>query len=157
MERETELLKLINVLRRTARMAMQAEWTGGNGNAAAYCAEQYNRVFQRLKELDAGITTLFEPLPSDSSLTVVAMACRHLAAYFEDEVPGGRARAGAFAAAFDPESFKDFWRNAAFDAEDLGEAIRESIEGWARRWSKPCCDEPEASGNENAGPKKEEA
>ena len=29
MEREKELVKLINVLRRTSRMALQSEWTGG--------------------------------------------------------------------------------------------------------------------------------
>ena len=34
MEREKELAKLINVLRRTARMALQSEWTGGGQDSA---------------------------------------------------------------------------------------------------------------------------
>ena len=41
MEREKELVKLINVLRRTSRMALQSEWTGGKEDAAAFCTDQY--------------------------------------------------------------------------------------------------------------------
>ena len=52
MEREKEMAKLVNVLRRTARMALQSEWTGSSQDAARFCAEQYNRVLARLRELD---------------------------------------------------------------------------------------------------------
>ena len=86
MEREKELIKLINVLRRTSRMALQSEWTGGKEDAAAFCTDQYNRVLARLKEIDPGVGAMFEPLPAGSSLTVVAMASRQLAAYYEDEL-----------------------------------------------------------------------
>src|SRR5205085_11421826 len=86
MEREKELIKLINVLRRTPRMALQSEWTGGKEDAAAYCTEQYNRVLTRLKEMDPGVGSIFEPLASRSSLTVVAMAARQLAAFYEGEL-----------------------------------------------------------------------
>ena len=51
MEQKTELKKLINVLRRTARMAMQAEWTGRQADTAPHCAEQYKRVLARLGAL----------------------------------------------------------------------------------------------------------
>ena len=80
MERDKELAKLINVLRRTSRMALQSEWTGGKEDAAVFCTDQYNRVLARLKELDPGVSAVFEPLPAGSSLTVVAMAARQLAA-----------------------------------------------------------------------------
>ena len=50
MERDQELLKLINVLRRTGRMASQAHWTGEDKDAAAFCANKYNRVLARLKD-----------------------------------------------------------------------------------------------------------
>ena len=86
MEREKELIKLINVLRRTSRMALQSEWTGGKEDAATYCTDQYNRVLARLKEARSGRRRCFEPLPAGSSLTVVAMASRQLAAYYEDEL-----------------------------------------------------------------------
>src|SRR5688572_24296162 len=133
MEREKELFKLINVLRRTARMALQAEWTGGNEDAAAYCTDQYNRVLARLKELDPGVSAVFEPLPAGSSLVVVAMAARQLAAYHEDEVTPPRGHAYGPAYAFDPRKFREFWEKSSRDFEDMGEFIRESIDEWLRR------------------------
>ena len=95
MEREKEIAKLVNVLRRTSRMALHSEWTGGKEDAARFCVEQYNRVLARLKEIDQGVGTVFEPLPETSSLMVAAMACRQLAAYYEDEVGRAAAPAGA--------------------------------------------------------------
>jgi hypothetical protein len=133
MEREKEIAKLVNVLRRTSRMALQSEWTGGSQDAARYCVEQYNRVLARLKEIDAGTGAVFEPLPEGSSLTVAAMACRQLAAYYEDEVGAASSWGRTVGIQFDAEPFKDFWRKSARDIEDLGEFIRESIEEWARQ------------------------
>ena len=135
MEKEKELRKLINVLRRTARMAMQTEWTGGQQDAAPFCVEQYNRVLLRLKELDESVGAIFAPLPDGSSLSVTAMACRQLAAYYEDEVGRphwGWGRPKAYAFGHNAEAFKDFWKNSAQEFEDLGEFIRESIEEWFR-------------------------
>ena len=131
MEREKEIAKLVNVLRRTARMALQSEWTGGGKDTAAFCVEQYNRVLARLKEIDPDVGTVFDALPPGSGLTVAAMACRQLAAYYEDEVPSAR-WGRAYGVAFDPETFKDFWHKSAREIEDLGEFIRESVEEWAR-------------------------
>jgi hypothetical protein len=134
MERQKELFKLINVLRRTGRIALQSEWTGGKEDAAAHCTDQYNRVLARLKELDPGVGVIFEPLPAGSSLTVVAMACRQLAAYYEDELgpaPKGFGRGYGFA--FDPKMFKEFWEKSAREFEDMGEFIRESIDEWLRQ------------------------
>jgi hypothetical protein len=135
MEREKELLKLINVLRRTSRMALQSEWTGGKEDAAAYCTDQYNRVLARLKELDAGVSAVFEPLPAGSSLTVVAMASRQLAAYYEDELgpTKGFGGGGGYGFAVDPRILREFWNRSSRDFEDLGEFIRESIDEWLKR------------------------
>ena len=169
MEREKELIKLINVLRRTSRMALQSEWTGGGQDAAAYCTDQYNRVLSRLKEIDPNVATVFDALPAGSSLTVVAMASRQLAAYYEDELGPTRGFGRAYGLHFDPKMFKEFWEKSAsglhFDAkmfkdfweksarefEDLGEFIRESVEEWARQRKKEKPDEPKS--NE---PKKEQ-
>ena len=142
MEREKELVKLINVLRRTSRMALQSEWTGGSQDAAAYCADQYNRVLARLKEIDPNVSSVFDPLAAGSSLTVVAMACRQLAAYYEDEIGPAKGFSRAYAVGFDPRVFKDFWEKSAGEIEDLGEFIRESIEEWARQRKKERPDEP---------------
>ena len=136
MEREKELLKLINVLRRTSRMALQSEWTGGKEDAAAFCTEQYNRVLARLKEIDPAVATVFDPLPAGSSLTVVAMASRQLAAYYEDEFGPAKGFGRAYGLGFDPKMFKDFWEKSSREFEDLGEFIRESIEEWARQRKK---------------------
>ena len=133
MEREKELVKLINVLRRTGRMALQSEWTGGKEDAAAFCTDQYNRVLARLKEMDPGISAVFEPLPTPSSLTVVAMASRQLAAYYEDELGPARGFGGrGYGFAFDPQKFKEFWEKSAREFEDMGEFIRENIDEWLR-------------------------
>src|SRR5262245_18704678 len=102
MEREKELVKLINVLRRTSHVALQSEWTGGKEDAAAYCADQYNRVRNRLNEMDPGVGVIFQPLPAGSSLTVVAMASRQLAAYYEDELGPARGFGRGYGFAFDP-------------------------------------------------------
>jgi hypothetical protein len=141
MERDKELAKLVNVLRRTARMALQTEWTGSSADAAHFCVEQYNRVLARLKELDPGAGTVFEPLAADSSLTVAAMACRQLAAYYEDEVGAGGwgewkewkgdPRRIIWA---DKKAFKDFWDKSAREIEDFGEFIRENIEDWVKQY-----------------------
>jgi hypothetical protein len=136
MERQKELVKLINVLRRTGRMALQSEWTGGKEDAAAFCTDQYNRVLTRLKEMDPGVGVVFEPLPAGSSLTVVAMAARQLAAYYEDELgPTKGFGRGAYDFVFDPQkqTFKEFWEKSAREFEDMGEFIRESIDEWLRR------------------------
>ncbi|MGB9180967.1 MAG: hypothetical protein WCB68_17175 [Pyrinomonadaceae bacterium] len=134
MEREKEILKLVNVLRRTSRMAMHSEWTGGKEDAASFCVERYNRVLARLEEIDPGVGTVFEPLAAGSSLMVTAMACRQLAAYYEDEV--GAPHKGwprGYGVRFNPEMFKEFWNKSAREIEDLGEFIRESIEEWVRQ------------------------
>ena len=133
MEREKELVKLINVLRRTSRMALQSEWTGGKEDAAAYCTDQYNRVLARLKELDPGVGAVFEPLPAGSSLTVVAMASRQLAAYYEDELGPTKGFGRSYGFAVDPRMFREFWDKSAREFEDLGEFIRESIDEWLKR------------------------
>ncbi len=136
MEREKELVKLINVLRRTSRMAMQSEWTGGKEDAAAFCTEQYNRVLARLREIDAGVGSVFDPLPLGSSLTVVAMASRQLAAYYEDELGPAKGFGRGYGFGFDPKMFKEFWERSSREFEDLGEFIRESIDEWARQRKK---------------------
>jgi hypothetical protein len=155
MEREKEILKLVNVLRRTARMALQSEWTGENQEAAAYCSERYNRVLLRLKEIDQSVGTIFEPLPAGASLHVTAMACRQLAAYYEDEL-GPAAKFGrAYGVSFDADAFKEFWRRSGREIEDFGEFIRESIAEWSRRY-RGCAPEGE-KGKEAGKPKGGEA
>jgi hypothetical protein len=134
MEKEKEITSLIRVLRQTARMALQSEWTSsGNNDAAALCVDRHNRILARLKDIDTDLSAVFEPLPADSSLTAAAIACRQLVAYYEDD-PGWSSRwKHVYDAASDPKAFKDFWRKSTRDVQDMGEYMRECAEEWARR------------------------
>lgn len=137
MERDKEIQKLVNVLRKTARMAQQAGWTGNESTTStSFNVDQYNRVLARLIELEPTVESVFQPLEEDASLSVIAMACRQLAAYFEDEVKVGASWGKAYGAAFDSESFKNFWSDSAKEIEDLGEFIRENLETWANKYNK---------------------
>lgn len=133
MEKEQEIKKMINVLRQTARMALQSEWTGTAKDAAAVCVERHNRILSRLKELKPTVAGIFDPLPSESSLAAAAMACRQLAAYFEEEGGWSPGWARAYALGCDPERFKEFWRRSAGDVREFGEFMRECMDEWARR------------------------
>jgi hypothetical protein len=86
MERDKEITKLVNVLRRIARAASHAAWTG-DADAARFCVTQYNKVLSRLSELESAIANLFSPLPEAASAEVTRIAAHELAAYFEDEAP----------------------------------------------------------------------
>jgi len=84
MERDREIAKLINVLRRIARAASHATWSR-DADAARFCALQYNKVLARVSELEPAAGPLFTALPESASADVTRMAAHELVAYFEDE------------------------------------------------------------------------
>ena len=86
MEREQELKKLITVLHRMTRTAARVQWMGAGENEARFAVSQYNKLIARLAELDPNIKGVFDQLPEDSTLTIVAMAARQVVSYYEDEV-----------------------------------------------------------------------
>ena len=131
MEREQELKKLINVLRRTARSATRVQWMQPGESETRFAVSQYNKILARLGELDPNIKNVFEPLAEDSSLLTVAMACRQVESYYEDEVkveedfwPRG------FAAGF---KVPGCGAGVDFNAEELGNWIRDWMHEWGRR------------------------
>jgi hypothetical protein len=93
-EREQEIAKLVNVLHRIARAAAFSSWVKREEDAVKFCAAQYNRVLQRLKELEPAIVSLFGELGEDASPHVTRMAAHDLSAYFEDELPERKERHG---------------------------------------------------------------
>jgi hypothetical protein len=146
-EIEQEIRKLVNVLRRTARMAVQASWgwacsAQSKEPTAKYCVEQYNRIFDRVKELDPSVTTVFGPLDEGTQLEVVLIACRQLAAYYEDELEEADEKEGrchrhrdwdSFCEAIhETDPFKAFTGRGFKDLEELGRMIRECIPPWMR-------------------------
>lgn len=84
MERDREITKLINVLRRIARAASHASWTR-DPEAARFCVSQYNKVLARVVELEPAVAPLFAPLAENASADVARIAANELAAFFEDE------------------------------------------------------------------------
>ena len=84
---DNEKIKIINVLRRIARAAGYAAWVKREPEAARFCVSQYNKVLNRLTEMEPNLNTLFTTLPDEASPEVVRMVARELAAYFEDEAP----------------------------------------------------------------------
>lgn len=115
MDREQQLTKLVNVLRRTARSAR-----GGDPEVVERSRQQFNRVLDAVGGLDESVKTVFSPLEEGSSGAVIAAACKELAAYFADEVEAPEIP-------FDSESFRDFWQQSAKDIEEVGEFIKESL------------------------------
>ena len=85
MERDREIVKLVNVLRRIVRAAGYAAWNNAKPDAARFCALQYNKVLARLQELESAVKPLFAPLPEAASPQVIRMAASELAAFFADE------------------------------------------------------------------------
>ena len=152
MDRENEIAKLIHVLQQTARMAFQSEWTGsGSSDAAALCVDRHNRILVRLRQLDPSLSAVFEPLAAQSSLTAAAIACRQLAAYYEDEIGWPSRWKQAYNSACDPKAFKQFWRKSARDVQDLGEYMRECADEWARRRKAKAEGEPNPPKEEKPG------
>lgn len=84
MERDREIAKLINVLRRIARAARHAAWTR-DLEAARFCVIQYNKMLSRVSELEPAVVPLFTSLPENASAEVIRIAANELAAYFDDE------------------------------------------------------------------------
>ena len=84
MEKDRELAKLMNVLRRIARAASHAAWSR-DPDAARFCALQYNKVLTRVSELEPAVGPLFTTLSESSPADVTRIAAHDLAAYFEDE------------------------------------------------------------------------
>lgn len=84
---ENETVKLLNVLRRIARAAGYAQWVKAEPDAIQFCIGQYNRVLNRLTELEPTIKSLFTPLSESASPEVTRIASRELLAYFEPDAP----------------------------------------------------------------------
>jgi hypothetical protein len=85
MERDREIRKLVNVLRRIVRAANYVSWRQAEPDAAQFCVSQYNKVLARLVELEPAAAGLFTSLPEAAPPEVTRMAAYELAAYFEEE------------------------------------------------------------------------
>src|SRR5262249_58265237 len=85
MERDREVTKLVNVLHRITRAASYAAWSDPSGDGVRFCAQQYNKVLARLRDIEPSVATLFVPLSETAPPQVTRLAANELAAYFDDE------------------------------------------------------------------------
>lgn len=128
MEREQEIRKLINVLHRMTRTAARVQWMGAGENEARFAVSQFNKILTRLIELDPNIKGVFDPLPDNSTLTVVAMAARQVVSYYEDEVkPEGKGKEWGNPFVFGVRMGRDCDRAVDFNLEDIGNWIRDRL------------------------------
>lgn len=131
MEREQELKKLINVLHRTARSATRLQWMNVGESESRYAVSQFNKILSRLGTLDPDIKNVFEPLADDSSHLTVAIACRQIVSYYEDEVKvEDEFWHQGFAAGF---KVPGWGAGMDFNVEELGNWIRDRMHEWSRR------------------------
>lgn len=124
MEREKQVTKLVNLLRRTARSVRD-----GDEAVVERARQQFNRILETLEGLDESVKGVFTPLEEGATGPVVAAACRDLATYFQDETEYPEMP-------FDTDSFREFWRQSAKDLEDVGDFIRESLGQFKRERKK---------------------
>ena len=137
-DRDREIKRLLNVLRRMARTARMNQWTGVRERADIYSVEQYNRILERFNALDATETPgLFVPLREDATWNMLSNACRDLSAYYEEDTPNGSkggwngvwtdAKSGIW---IDKTAFKS---GMPPEVSELGHFIREKISEWQER------------------------
>jgi hypothetical protein len=127
MEREQEIRKLINVLHRMTRTAARVQWMGAGEHEARFAVTQYNKILARLSVLDEKVKGVFDPLPEDSPLTVVAMAARQVVSYYEDEVkPDHKSKDWGGPFVFGAE-LGHGCSTMNFNLEDIGNWIRDRL------------------------------
>lgn len=85
-EREREIAKLVRVLHQITFAEKFSAWSSKQEDLSRFSAQQYNRVFVRLKELEPSINGLFVELQERANPRVIRMAARELADYFEEEI-----------------------------------------------------------------------
>ena len=155
MDRDTELRKLINVLYRTGKMAYRVQWVESGEESARFCAEQYNRILARLRELDPEMGGIFVPLEPTAPLTVISVACKQVVSYYEDELRerGVHVDRDAFDFGFAPgRKGVNFFVPGQRDFEDFGNMVRDWVQGWRTGCSKPKSEKSEEQPKKEAEP-----
>lgn len=85
-ERKREVAKLVRVLHQIAFAEKFSSWSEHQEDISRFNAQQYNRAFERLKEIEPSIEGLFVELQEGANPRVIRMAARELADYFEEEI-----------------------------------------------------------------------
>lgn len=83
-ERQQEIRGLFQMLEQTAKIAEDAILTENYKGNESRCISQFNKVLQRLDEMNVVPKNLFDPLQEDAAFSEISIACNHLAAYLSE-------------------------------------------------------------------------
>ena len=117
-ETQMEIRRILRLLETTARIVETSTITDQFSGGEERCARQFNNALNRLNELDAVPTGLFEPLETDAAFGDVCFACHQVAAYLRE---GYRAEIDLD---FDLSNVK---KTVSDELKDVGEVVRQSM------------------------------
>lgn len=83
-ERHQEIRGLFQILEQTSEIAEDSILTENYKDNESRCISQFNKVLQRLNEIDAVPEGLFDPLSENATFSEISIACNHLAAYLSE-------------------------------------------------------------------------
>ena len=125
-ETHKEIHRILRLLETTARIIETTSITDYSSDGEERCARQFNNALDRLTELGAVPTGLFEPLGSDSELGDVCFACHQVAAYLRE----------SSTADFDFD-FSEMKKTIGDELKDVREVVRQSMPDFLKDiWSE---------------------
>lgn len=83
-EKQQEIRGLFQILEQTAKIAEDSMLTETYKDGENRCVSQFNKVLERLREIDTVPEGLFDPLQEDAAFSEISIACNHLAAYLSE-------------------------------------------------------------------------
>ncbi len=117
-ESQKEIRRILRLLETTARIVETSTITDQFSGGEERCARQFNNALNRLNELGAVPTGLFEPLETDAAFGDVCFACHQVAAYLRE----------GHGADFDLDfDFSNMKKTIGDELKDVGEVVRQSM------------------------------
>lgn len=146
-----ELRRLVALLDKTAKVAEHGSLTGSLNSGKAYAVRSYNSVRQHVVGKGEAPEGIFPPLPENSGLADVGIACAQLAEYLRAGLPEiPRPHKGGHKGAFLKAGEGDVIISLG-DLGDIGEMVRERLPEWIRGKKPPSPPEPPPPPEGNPG------
>ena len=114
LESQKEIRRILRLLETTARLVETSTITDQFSGGEERCARQFNNALNRLIELSAVPTDLFEPLETDAAFGDVCFACHQVAAYLRE-------------GCVDDFDFSQMKKTIGDELKDVREIVRQSM------------------------------
>jgi hypothetical protein len=114
LESQKEIRRILRLLETTARIVETSAITDQFSGGEERCARQFNNALNRLIELSAVPTDLFEPLETDATFGDVCFACHQVAAYLREGCA-------------DDFDFSHMKKTIGDELKDVREVVRQSV------------------------------